>query len=243
MKLILKIAAALVLLFFLSVSSVAGWLYFHESDLPPTSQLRPFVPASRTAVQIQVCQESSSTVQALPISELGANVISAVTAAEGSPDPRSPLLARAADLASDGSPRGSRYSLQIARSLVCEGRNLQHSISELRLAIQIERHYTREEILTVYLNRLYLAPGTYGVENAAQRYFDKHAAQLSVDEAALIAALIRSPNRFSPVTHPDRAIQRRNFVIDEMVKIGAVRQDEADRAKAQDLHVKSNTNG
>ena len=91
------------------------------------------------------------------------------------------------------------------------------------------------------MNRVYLGESTYGAEDASRRYFGKHASDLSLDEAALLAGLIRSPSHDSPITHPDRAVVRRNWVIDRMVAQRTVSQ-EAGRAKEAPLIVRRTAN-
>jgi penicillin-binding protein 1A len=81
------------------------------------------------------------------------------------------------------------------------------------------------------LNRVYLGENTYGVEDASRRYFEKHVSDLSLDEAALLVGLIRSPNHDSPINRPDRAVGRRNWVIDQMMAEKTVSKEEAERAK------------
>jgi membrane peptidoglycan carboxypeptidase len=101
--------------------------------------------------------------------------------------------------------------------------------NRLRLADRIQRHFSQRQVITIYLNRVYLGENTYGIEDASRRYFGKHALDLSLDEAALLAGLIRSPNHNSPIAHPDRAVERRNLVLDRMVADGTVSRAEADR--------------
>ena len=240
MKLRWKVLSILAVVIILGIGGIGGWLYFYSFDLPATSQLRSFVPSSNSEAQIHDCTSNLHLIRAVPFSDLGKNLTNAVIAAEGRPEARNLLSATLGGLTSGRHVHvGNFYSLQIARTLVCEGRPLRRSINQLRLANQIERQFTNEQILTIYLNTLYLGPDTYGVENASQRYYGKHAFQLSVDEAALIAALIRSPSFFSPILHADRAYQRRNMILDRMVQQGVLQQADAENAKAADLHVRS----
>ncbi len=90
-------------------------------------------------------------------------------------------------------------------------------IKEALLAIQIERHYSKDEILTLYVNQIYLGHGMYGFAAAAEYFFGKTIQDLKVEEAALLAALPRSPTNYSPINNPERALSRRNYVIDRMV--------------------------
>jgi membrane peptidoglycan carboxypeptidase len=93
----------------------------------------------------------------------------------------------------DRGPRHGIYSVQLARQMFCEhnGSTLKREFRELRTAIQLERHFSNDEILTIYMNRAYFGPGIYGVENAAETYFGKQAGDLSTAQAALLAGLDR----------------------------------------------------
>jgi membrane peptidoglycan carboxypeptidase len=119
---------------------------------------------------------------------------------------------------------------------------LRRTVRELRLANAIDRQFERTQILTIYLNSVYWGAGMYGIQNAANHYFGKHPSDLSVSEAALLAALIATPNRFSPITHPERALERRNLVIDGMTAKGIVSPESANEAKATGLSLRPGLN-
>ncbi len=109
--------------------------------------------------------------------------------------------------------------MQLTRNLFLStektyGRKLQ----EIFLALQIERHFTKQQIFTLYANQIYLGRGTYGFEAGSEYYFSKHARDLTLPEAALLAALPKGPEEYSPVRHPDRALRRRNLVLQEMLQ-------------------------
>src|SRR5215831_8736298 len=98
----------------------------------------------------------------------------------------------------------SSITQQLARnSLPLGGRNLSRKLLEAMVAFRIEHEFTKKQILELYVNRIYFGSGCYGVETASQAYFGKHAKDLSLPEAALLAGLIRSPNRFSPLKNPE----------------------------------------
>ena len=101
----------------------------------------------------------------------------------------------------------------------------------------VEHKFSKAQILDLYLNRVYFGAGAYGVEAAAQRYFGKSARQVTLAEAALLAGMIQRPNYFSPYRHPDRAIERRNLVLDSMVETGAITKQQAEHAQAESLHL------
>jgi penicillin-binding protein 1A len=126
----------------------------------------------------------------------------------------------------------SSITQQLARnSLPLGGRNLSRKLLEAMVAFRIEHEFTKKQILELYVNRIYFGAGCYGVETASQAYFGKHAKDLILPEAALIAGLIRSPNRFSPLKNPEGAANERNAVLDRMVELKKIPRAEAAEAK------------
>jgi membrane peptidoglycan carboxypeptidase len=113
---------------------------------------------------------------------------------------------------------------------------LNRQFQELRLANAINRAFDQEDVLTIYLNRVYLGPNVYGIEAAAKRYLGKNASDMTLEESAAMVSMIRSPRMYSLLLHPDRATQRRDSILDEMVIEGSVSQADADRAKAAQVH-------
>jgi penicillin-binding protein 1A len=118
------------------------------------------------------------------------------------------------------------------------GRTLERKARELRLAIEVERRYSKNEILERYLNEVYLGSGAYGVKAAAETYFGTGVGELSVAQSALIAALIKGPSLYDPMEHPALARQRRNFVIGRMLDLGKISPGTARRATASPLGVR-----
>ncbi|HEX8279813.1 MAG TPA: transglycosylase domain-containing protein, partial [Chthoniobacterales bacterium] len=126
----------------------------------------------------------------------------------------------------------STITQQLARnSLPLGGRNLRRKMLEAMVALRIERQFTKEQILELYVNRIYFGSGCYGVETASQAYFGKNASQLNLSEAALLAGLIRSPNRFSPLKNPESAAIQRNTVLDRMLELKKISAAQAQQAK------------
>src|SRR5437660_84549 len=123
--------------------------------------------------------------------------------------------------------------MQLSRNLfLSPERTLSRKLQETMLAIQIERRFTKQQIFAMYCNQIYLGHGMYGFEAGSQYYFNKHARDLSLDEAALLAGLPKSPTEYSPVLHPERALARRNLVINAMLEDGKITAAEASRLKA-----------
>ena len=137
------------------------------------------------------------------------------------------------DIESAGKVQGaSTLTMQLARNLfLSPDRSFHRKMQEALLAIQIERRFTKEQILTLYANQIYLGHGVYGFEAASEFYFNKPAKQLTLPEAALIAGLPKSPAYYSPINHPDRALHRRNLVINAMLEDGKITARQASDAR------------
>jgi penicillin-binding protein 1A len=144
------------------------------------------------------------------------------------------------DIESGGKVQGaSTLTMQLARNLfLSPDRSFRRKIEEALLAIQIERRFTKEQIFTLYANQIFLGHGAYGFEAAAEYYFSKPAKELTLDEAALLAGLPKAPGLYSPINHPDRAIRRRNLVINAMLEDGKITAQQAIDARNQPVELK-----
>jgi penicillin-binding protein 1A len=126
----------------------------------------------------------------------------------------------------------SSITQQLARnSLPLGGRNLSRKLLEAMVALRIEHDFTKQQILELYINRIYFGAGCYGVETASLAYFGKNASKLNLSEAAILAGLIRSPNRFSPLKNPEGAALQRNTVLDRMLEHKTITAAQAEQAK------------
>ncbi|MEX2577433.1 MAG: transglycosylase domain-containing protein [Verrucomicrobiales bacterium] len=124
---------------------------------------------------------------------------------------------------------GSTITMQLTRMTYgLEGRTMRRKLLEMALARRIEKHYSKEEILTQYVNRIFLGTGMNGIEQAAQGYFGKPAADLTLPEAAMIAGIIRAPNGFSPFRHYEAALREMRGTIWRMANEGVISKDEAE---------------
>jgi penicillin-binding protein 1A len=150
------------------------------------------------------------------------------------------------DLTSNNRAQGaSTLTMQLARNLFLSSeRRVGRKIQEVFLSIQIERSFTKQQIFTLYSNQIYLGHGMYGFEAASQFYFSKHAKDLTLPEAALLAGLPKGPVGYSPILNPDRAFRRRNAVLNAMLEDGVITAAQANAAKAAPLglHVQSPPN-
>jgi penicillin-binding protein 1A len=141
------------------------------------------------------------------------------------------------DIRSKGRAQGaSTLTMQLARDLfLSDERTASRKIQEAYLAIQIERAFTKEQIFTLYGNQIYLGSGNYGFEAAAEYYFSKHAKDVNLTEAALLAGLPKGPVAFSPILNPERALRRRNLVLSELEADGLITHAQADEARTAPL--------
>jgi penicillin-binding protein 1A len=143
------------------------------------------------------------------------------------------------DFQSGGKVQGaSTLTMQLARNLfLSPDRSFHRKIQEALLAIQIERRFTKDQIFVLYANQIYLGHGVYGFEAASQFYFSKPAKQLTLPEAALIAGLPKSPVYYSPINHSERALHRRNLVINAMLEDGKITAAQAADARNSRLNL------
>jgi penicillin-binding protein 1A len=138
------------------------------------------------------------------------------------------------DVESGGRVQGaSTLTMQLARNLfLSPDRSFHRKVQETMLAIQIERHFTKPQIFTLYANQIFLGHGVYGFEAASEFYFSKPAKKLTLEEAALLAGLPKGPTVYSPINHPDRAQKRRNLVINAMLEDGKITAAQAADARS-----------
>ena len=141
------------------------------------------------------------------------------------------------DIRSHGRMQGaSTLTMQLARNLFLSSeRTAARKLQEAYLAIQIERAFTKQQIFTLYGNQIYLGSGMYGFEAGSEYYFSKHAKDLTLTEAALLAGLPKGPSAYSPILNPEKALRRRNLVISEMESDGVITHVEAEKARAAPL--------
>src|SRR5437016_9998167 len=148
-------------------------------------------------------------------------------------DWRGILRALVRDITSGSAKEGaSSITQQLARnSLPLGGRTLSRKVLEAMVALRIERDFTKQQILELYVNRIHFGAGCYGVQTASLAYFGKDAAKLNLAASATLAGLIRSPNRFSPLRNPEGAAVQRDTVLDRLVELKKISAAQAQEAK------------
>lgn len=132
---------------------------------------------------------------------------------------------------------GSTITMQLARQSIGREKTLRRKLKELLFAAQLEHHFTKEEILELYLNKVYFGDGLYGVEAAARGYFGKKASELNLGEAALLAGLLKAPSSYDPSAAPEKAEARQGVVLKAMLDSKVITQDAYDRAAKQQVEI------
>ena len=230
--------------------ALAGSLFAGAPDLPDLPQL----PQIRRAPQVTYVDRAGAVLgvrggKAAPpvdVDRLPAYVPAAFIAIEDRRFYEHPGfdaigIARAlvTDIAKGRTAQGaSTITQQTVRTLfLTQDQTMERKTRELLLAVQMERKYTKKQILGLYLSRVYFGAGAYGLEAASQRFFDKPAAKLSIREAAALAAVLKSPSGYSPVDEPQRSAERTRLVLDAMVETGAITPAQRSQALKRPLKV------
>ncbi len=257
MKLLLRfmgfLFAAGTILFIVGIAAVAGLLWHYSKDLPDYSQLQDYEPPVMTRVHAAdgslLAEYAKERRLYLPIQAIPKLVTNAFVAAEDKnfyqhPGIDAQGIMRAGLLylqnyGHGGHPQGaSTITQQVAKNFLLTNEvSFERKIKEALLALRIERTYSKPKILELYLNEIYLGFGAYGVAAASLLYFDKSVHELTIPEAAYLAALPKGPNNYNPFRKHDEAIARRNYVIDRMAEDGYITAAEADKAKKSPLDV------
>jgi penicillin-binding protein 1A len=257
MKLILRffgfLFAAGTILFVVGVATAAGLLWHFSKDLPDYSQLQDYEPPVMTRVHAAdgslVAEYARERRLYIPIQAVPKLVINAFLAAEdknfyehGGLDFTGIARAGIVYLQNYGSSRrpqgASTITQQVAKNFLLSNElSMSRKVKEALLALKIERTYSKEKILELYLNEIYLGLGAYGIAAASLVYFDKAVNELTVPEAAYLASLPKAPNNYHPFRQRERAIERRNWVIDRMAESGFVKSADAEKAKRSPLGV------
>jgi penicillin-binding protein 1A len=240
-----------------AVGAIGGWIVAQYLHVPQVDQLASFEPATTTVIYAadgspvaSYAIERRVELEPEDIPEHLKLAIVAIEDAEffnhGGVDPKAitrAALVTARNLVT-GKDRvitqgGSTLTQQLALNLFLQrDHTLQRKVKEALLAMDIEKRYSKDQILTLYANQIFLGQGAYGVEAASRLYYDKPAKELTLPEAALLAGMIPSANnRYNPFKRPDSALQRRNKVLGRMLELGFIDMPAYDEAIAEPLGV------
>lgn len=244
-KLVGRMLFGLLILASALIGACVGLLIVYTTDLPEISELENFRPSSITEIYDDKGREIGTfAIQRRVIvtyDQLPKTLRDALLSTEDKDFEEHwginvwrVLGALYRDLTSHHTAQGaSTLTMQLSRNLfLSPERTLSRKIQESMLAIQIERRFTKPQIFAMYCNQIYLGHGMYGFEAGSEYYFGKHAKDLAADEAAVLAGLPKSPTEFDPVTRPERALLRRNTVLNSMLEDGKISAAEATRLKA-----------
>jgi penicillin-binding protein 1A len=228
----------------------AGLAYFLNLDLPDVRALEDYRPATISRLLASdgtvIHQFATERRIVIPFEDIPSSLIDAVVATEDANfyshvgvDPLGILRALVHDIRVMRIDQGgSTLTQQLALGLFLQrDKTLTRKIREAILATHIEKTYTKEEILTFYCNQVYMGHGYYGVEAASQFYFGKRAKSLTLPEAALLGGIIQIPENLSPHRNPERALRRRNHVLERMLEVGYITPQQHDEVKAQPIKV------
>jgi penicillin-binding protein 1A len=241
------------IVFLVGIGAAAGLVWHFSKDLPDYSQLQDYEPRVMTRVHASdgalLAEYARERRLYLPIQAVPKMVINAFVSAEDKNFYEHAGLdfggiARAGMLylqnyGSNRRPQGaSTITQQVAKNFLLTNEvSFQRKIKEALLALKIERTYSKDKILELYLNEIYLGFGAYGVAAASLLYFDKSVHELSIADAAYLAALPKAPTLLHPFRQRDRAIERRNYVIDRMVENGYIKAQDGEKAMNDPLNV------
>lgn len=247
-KLVGRVVFSLLLLASALVGTFAGLLIVYSTDLPQISELEHYRPSTIT----ELYDDNGKVIGSFALQrrvlasydDFPKVLRDAITSIEDKNfeqhwgiDLWRVMGATYRDIASGSRAQGaSTLTMQLSRNLfLSPERHFGRKVQEAMLSIQIERHFTKQQIFAMYCNQIALGHGVYGFEAGAEYYFNKHAKDLKLEEAALLAGIPKSPTHYSPIANPERAMKRRNLVINNMLEDGKITADDAIRAKAAPL--------
>ncbi len=238
------IIVGIILTIFIILGTVAGIFFAYMQEVPEIADLRNYKPNLTTAVYdingnlvSQLYTEQRTIVK---LNQIPLYLQNAIIAKE---DPRfyqhSGIDVKGIMRASINNlvhgkivEGGSTITQQLARNLfLTKERTFTRKIKEALLSLQVEKYYTKKEILELYCNQVYFGNGAYGVEAAARTFFGKHVDELTLPESATLAALPQAPSQFNPYEHPEVATEKRNLVLEKMAELGYITPEEKEAAE------------
>ncbi|KGM31151.1 penicillin-binding protein 1A [Inquilinus limosus] len=254
MRLIGWLLSSLILLLVIAAVGVFAAASYFGRDLPDTAQLAEYAPPITTRLHAAdgrlMAEYASQNRLFVPFGAIPPLVAQAFVSAEDQrfydhPGVDLQGVARAAISAIQNYASGRRVegastiTQQVARNFfLTPDRAISRKIREMLLAFRIESAFTKQQILELYLNQIYLGRGAYGVAAASLAYFNKPLKDLTVSEAAFLAGLPKAPSSYDPKTRMDAAVNRRNYVIGRLLEDGAITREQADAARAEPLVTK-----
>ncbi len=241
------------ILFLLGCGGLFGLYVYLSQDLPKINSLEDYRPATVTSVFSDVGRKIGEFYKerriVIALSAMPQNLINAFLAAEDSRfrehpgiDIQSIFRAFVKNFQAGAITQGgSTITQQVTKSLLLKNieRTYKRKVREAILSVQLEKAFSKEHILFLYLNQIYLGQGAYGVEEAARTYFDKPAAELNLAQCALLAGLPQAPARYSPVKHFERAKARQKYVLQRMLEEKWITPEACQEAMNAELNIQA----
>lgn len=251
MKRLVKTLAVLAILFLFGVFSVVGVIFYISMDLPQINSLKDYNPPMNSKIMskdgVVLLDIGTETRDVVPFEKIPQKVVNAFLAAEDDNffqhegiDYYGIMRAFVVNMKEGRLVQGgSTITQQVAKSfLLTKERTISRKIKDLLLARKIEQKFTKEEILFLYLNQVYLGGGYYGVKAAFKGYFNKDLEEATPAEAALVAGLLVAPGRYSPYVNPQYAKVRQNYVLKRLFETKKINEEEYQAALTEDIKMR-----
>jgi len=229
----------LIVLAFVALGIPAGFVFAHAVRMPIVKSLEDYSPAVITRIYdrngVGFAEYAIQKRIVVAKRDISPHLVNAIIATEdadfyhhGGINPKAIIRALLKDAIAGRKKEGaSTLTQQLAKQVfLTPEKSWRRKANEALLAVDIEKNFTKDQIFELYANQMYLGHGAYGVESASRLYFGKHAKDLTIPESALIAGLIRAPMYYSPISHLDHALQRRNFVLSRMLSERYIKPDQ-----------------
>ncbi|RME27859.1 MAG: penicillin-binding protein, partial [Deltaproteobacteria bacterium] len=242
-------AVTCLLLWALGGTATVGLLYLAVKDsLPELPELHQYNPPTTTRLYsysgILTAEFAVERRDIVPAGKIPRRLVEAFIASEDDNffshfgiDPMGILRAAIKNLRAGRIVQGgSTITQQVAKSFIGREKTFTRKFKEAILAHRLERKFTKEQILYLYLNQIYLGHGSYGVQAAARNYFGRNVWELALDQMATLAGLPQAPSEYDPVDRPAEALRRRQYVLQRMFEEGFIGKDELSRARKAELH-------
>jgi penicillin-binding protein 1A len=243
--------ATATIIFIVCAVAAAFLIWYYSRGLPDFTQLRDYEPPVMTRVHAAdgslIAEYAKERRLYLPVQDVPKLVIDAFISAEDKnfythygidPEGIGRAILSNSNRAGRRQQGASTITQQVAKNfLLTSEQTYERKIKEMLLALRIEATYTKEKILELYLNQIYLGFGNYGIAAAALNYYGKSVHEVTLAEAAYLAALPKAPSNYNPFERHDAAIDRRNWVLDRMAENGFATRADVERAKAEDIHL------
>lgn len=251
LKRLIKTLAALAVLFILGVGTIIGIFFFISMDLPQINSLKDYNPPMNSKILSRdgevLLDIGVETRDVVPFDKIPKKVVDAFLAAEDDNffhhqgiDYMGIIRAFAVNMKEGRLVQGgSTITQQVAKSfLLSKERTISRKVKDLLLARKIEEKFTKEEILFLYLNQVYLGGGYYGVKAAFKGYFDKELKDATPAECALVAGLLVAPGKYSPYVNPQQAKNRQRYVLKRLYETGKINKEEHEKSVVENIKMR-----